>query len=107
MVERRQKLSANMGVGVSRVLQKSSLQEQRAIALENGDMRAVEDIDRKINGIEQAKVVAENASMGKLAAVNARNRRANVSGVRQAELKNVESRRKQGKVEVPVILSRV
>lgn len=98
MVERRQKLSANMGVGVSRVLQKSSLQEQRAIALENGDMRAVEDIDRKINGIEQAKVVAENASMGKLAAVNARNRRANVSGVRQAELKNVESRRKQGKV---------
>lgn len=100
IVDRRTKLSATDGVGVSRVLQKSALQEQRNVALENGDTRQVEEIDRKLANFEltTTKISApESSSLGKLAAVNARNRRANVSGVRQAELKNVESRRKAGK----------
>lgn len=99
MVERRQKLSANVGVGVSRVLQKSQLQEKRAIAVSNGDRVAIEEIDRQLAAIETssnkaAQQESTSSSLSKLAAVNARNRRANVSGIRQAELKNVGERRK-------------
>lgn len=100
IVERRQKLTANNGVGVSRVLQKSALQERRQVAVENGDTRLIEEIDRQLakfeNNVNKSDH-SETRNLGKLAAVNARNRRANVSGVRQAELKNVESRRKAGK----------
>lgn len=129
IVERRQKLSATSGVGVSRILQKSALQEQRLIALSENDLETVEKIDRQLASLEAKPSRSSTFSSGlssgnlgdsshdvnsgstssldKLAAVNQRNRRANVSGIRQAELKNVEERRKSGKNNTGDPFSRV
>lgn len=96
LIQRRQKLSNSTGVGV--VLEKTQLQQDRIIALENNDEDLVEQIDHKIAVID-SKLSNTNkmqSPLDKLAQVNVRNRRANQSGVRKAELKANEERRKSG-----------
>ncbi|KAF5098536.1 hypothetical protein D0Z03_001193 [Geotrichum reessii] len=100
LIQRRQKLSNSTGVGV--VLEKAQLQQQRVIALENNEFDLVEEIDRKIAAVE-SKLSATNthiSPLDKLAQVNVRNRRANQTGVRRAEIKANEERRKTGGTSV-------
>ncbi|KAF5117422.1 hypothetical protein DV454_001091 [Geotrichum candidum] len=100
LIQRRQKLSNSTGVGV--VLEKAQLQQQRVVALENNELDFVEEIDRKIAAVE-SKLNATNthvSPLDKLAQVNVRNRRANQSGVRRAEIKANEERRKTGSTSV-------
>lgn len=96
LIQRRQRLSNSTGVGV--VLEKTQLQQQRIIAQENNNEDLVEQIDHKIAAID-TKLSSTNkpqSPLDKLAQVNVRNRRANQSGVRRAELKANEERRKSG-----------
>lgn len=96
LIQRRQRLSNSTGVGV--VLEKTTLQQQRIIALENNDLDKVEELDSKIAAIDRklASTAKVQSPLDKLAAVNARNRSANQTGVRRAELKATEDRRKAG-----------
>lgn len=94
LIQRRQRLSNSTGVGV--VLEKASLQQQRIIALEQHNEELVEQLDRKLSAIDN-KLKATTyvqSPLDKLAQVNVRNRKANQSGVRRAELKANEERRK-------------
>lgn len=94
LIQRRQKLSNSTGVGV--VLEKTTLQQQRVIALENGDEAMAEEIEHKIAAIESKldRTNVTQSPLDKLAHINIRNRRANQTGVRKAELKANEQRRK-------------
>lgn len=95
LIQRRQALSNSTGVAV--VLEKTTLQQQRAIALEQGDLDKVEELDAQIAAIERKISSASSkvqSPLDKLAAVNQRNRRVNQIGIRRAELKATEDRRK-------------
>lgn len=104
LIQRRQKLSNSTGVGV--VLEKSQLQQQRLVALDQDDMAEVERLDAKIAALESRLSSSHGSSaahlspLDKLAQVNIRNRRANQTGIRQAELRANEERRKTGGASV-------
>ncbi|KAK9237898.1 hypothetical protein V1525DRAFT_388083 [Lipomyces kononenkoae] len=97
MIDIRQLLSSNLPTNA--VIQKTMLNQKRLIALNNGDMEEVAEIDRQINAIDQRQTiklsnVGLDSPLQMLAKVNERNRRANQDEIRKAEIKATEVRRK-------------
>jgi len=96
MVRRRAELNGQRGANA--VLAKAELVHQREIAYDQGDTELVKEIDAKLNLRPSS---GGNASTGdnaqdKLVRVNERNKRANVTSVRKAEVQAHTERRKAG-----------
>jgi RNA polymerase-associated protein RTF1 len=95
MIKRRQELTGNT-LGANTVIEKSMLQQKRAIAVENGRLEELEEIDRQIEDIDRIlNKTKRRVDMDKLAKVNERNRKSNLEEIRRAEVLAVETRRKE------------
>ncbi|KAK9325725.1 hypothetical protein V1517DRAFT_145785 [Lipomyces orientalis] len=97
MIDLRQLLSSNLPTNA--VIQKTMLNQKRLIAMNNGDMEEVAEIDSQIKAIDQRQTVKLSTTvlespLQMLAKVNERNRRANQDEIRKAEIKATEVRRK-------------
>ena len=111
MIIKRQQHAAS-SLGANTVIEKSVLLQRRVIALENGDYEELEQIDQRL---EQLDSILNKSSrqkqneLDRLAQVNLRNRKANLEGIRRAEIIAQENRRKalSDKKDVPDPFSRL
>lgn len=95
MVKKRSKLSA--GRGANAVIERSTLENQRQIAVDQGNDKEVAMIDEKLVDLEALNAPKVSSGKGKddmFALVNERNRKANQEEIRKAELSELEARRK-------------
>lgn len=99
IVERRKKLSGD-AKGALAVIERAQLIEQRDIAMENGDQEEAARLEEQLERVERslnrktAGIEAGSATADRMAKLTERNRRANVEGVRKAEVQAADRRRK-------------
>ncbi|KAG1872962.1 hypothetical protein DFJ58DRAFT_760541 [Suillus subalutaceus] len=101
MLARKSQLS-NLPSGASLTLQRSSLVQARTLAIRRQDYAEVAEIDAKLAELPAVATPARNGGEeslnDKLAKVNERNRKANLEGVRKAEMLEAERKRRERKM---------
>ncbi|KAG1778705.1 hypothetical protein EV702DRAFT_1091252 [Suillus placidus] len=101
MLARKSQLS-NLPSGASLTLQRSSLVQAKTLAIRRQDYAEVAEIDAKLAELPAVATPARNGGEeslnDKLAKVNERNRKANLEGVRKAEMLEAERKRRERKM---------
>ncbi|KAG2095677.1 uncharacterized protein F5147DRAFT_717768 [Suillus discolor] len=100
MLARKSQLS-NLPSGASLTLQRSSLVQARTLAIRRQDYAEVAEIDVKLAelpAVATPRNGGEESLNDKLAKVNERNRKANLEGIRKAEMLESERKRRERKL---------
>ncbi|KAG1903725.1 uncharacterized protein F5891DRAFT_1017998 [Suillus fuscotomentosus] len=101
MLARKSQLS-NLPSGASLTLQRSSLVQARTLAIRRQDYAEVSEIDVKLAELPAVATPPRNGGEeslnDKLAKVNERNRKANLEGIRKAEMLEAERKRRERKL---------
>ncbi|OJA11412.1 hypothetical protein AZE42_05742 [Rhizopogon vesiculosus] len=101
MLARKNQLS-NLPSGASITLQRSRLVQAKTLALRRQDYAEVTEIEAKLAELPAIATPARNEGgeslSDKLAKVNERNRKANLEGIRKAELMEAERKRRERKM---------
>ncbi|KAG2159299.1 uncharacterized protein EDB93DRAFT_1114969 [Suillus bovinus] len=100
MLARKSQLS-NLPSGASLTLQRSSLVQAKTLAIRRQDYAEVAEIDAKLAelpAVATPRNGGEESLNDKLAKVNERNRKANLEGVRKAEMLEAERKRRERKM---------
>jgi hypothetical protein len=101
MLARKSQLS-NFPSGASLTLQRSSLVQAKTLAIRRQDYAEVVEIDAKLAELPALATPARNGGEeslnDKLAKVNERNRKANLEGIRKAEMLEAERKRRERKL---------
>lgn len=100
MLARKSQLS-NLPSGASLTLQRSSLVQARTLAIRRQDYAEVSEIDVKLAelpAVATPRNGGEESLNDKLAKVNERNRKANLEGIRKAEMLEAERKRRERKL---------
>ncbi|KAI0787006.1 plus-3-domain-containing protein [Abortiporus biennis] len=103
MLARKQQMQSNRHTGASITLEKSRLNQARTLAVRRNDYEEVKQIDVQLaqlaaNLAEREADRLHESSSDMLAKVNERNRKANVESVRNAELREMERKRRERKL---------
>ncbi|KAG2359874.1 hypothetical protein BDR07DRAFT_1462286 [Suillus spraguei] len=101
MLARKSQLS-NLPSGASLTLQRASLVQAKTLAIRRQDYAEVAEIEAKLAELPAAPTPARNGGEeslnDKLAKVNERNRKANLEGIRKAEMLEAERKRRERKM---------
>lgn len=97
MIERKQKLQANVG-GYNAVFEKSKLLDLLKIAKQEGNTSKAESLQAKLTALENTLASQTNTSntsesLNTMSKVNERNRRLNQKNIRKAEIKSSQLRK--------------